>query len=259
MRAHPARWRRPRGAALRPGACSTRCADAAYELAFLTLHVGAGTFQPVRVSDIEEHRMHSEWYQTACRRRCMRSTPRASRGGRIVAVGTTTLRALESAASARNAACRRRRDRFFIRPGFRFRVVDRLITNFHLPRSTLLMLVCAFAGMRQHAARLSPRGGAALSILQLRRRDADRPVTRGALRATPRCGREHALRRAGARRAGTARAPDAGARRCRDARVHAGRDLRRGQGDESRRARRDRRADRAVQHLPSLAAARDSR
>jgi S-adenosylmethionine:tRNA ribosyltransferase-isomerase len=115
------------------------------ELAFLTLHVGAGTFQPVRVSDIDEHRMHSELYQLP--EATVQAVARArTRGGRIVAVGTTTLRALEAAASAGTLRSGHGETNIFIRPGFRFQVVDRLITNFHLPRSTLLMLVCAFAG-----------------------------------------------------------------------------------------------------------------
>lgn len=117
------------------------------ELAFLTLHVGAGTFQPVRVSDIEQHRMHSEryWLPEATVHAIARAH---ARGGRIVAVGTTTVRALESAASAGPMRAGGGETDIFIRPGFRFRVVDRLITNFHLPRSTLLMLVSAFAGMQ---------------------------------------------------------------------------------------------------------------
>jgi len=115
------------------------------ELAFLTLHVGAGTFQPVRVSDIDEHRMHSELYQLP--EATVQALARArTRGGRIVAVGTTTLRALEAAACAGMLRSGGGETNIFIRPGFRFQVVDRLITNFHLPRSTLLMLVCAFAG-----------------------------------------------------------------------------------------------------------------
>jgi S-adenosylmethionine:tRNA ribosyltransferase-isomerase len=117
------------------------------DLAFLTLHVGAGTFQPVRVSDLEEHRMHSELYQLP-EATAHAITRARSRGAHIVAVGTTTLRALESAASAGTLRAGNGETSIFIRPGFRFRVVDRLITNFHLPRSTLLMLVCAFAGMQ---------------------------------------------------------------------------------------------------------------
>jgi S-adenosylmethionine:tRNA ribosyltransferase-isomerase len=113
--------------------------------AHVTLHVGAGTFQPVRVDDLSQHRMHQEWFEVpadtvAAVERCR------ARGGRVVAVGTTTLRALESAARGGELAAGARETDLFITPGFRFRVVDRLVTNFHLPRSTLLMLVSAFAG-----------------------------------------------------------------------------------------------------------------
>jgi S-adenosylmethionine:tRNA ribosyltransferase-isomerase len=116
------------------------------ELAFLTLHVGAGTFQPVRVADIEEHRMHSERYQLP--EATVNAIERArAQGGRVTAVGTTALRALESAGGGGPLRAGSAETDIFIRPGFVFQVVDRLITNFHLPRSTLLMLVCAFAGM----------------------------------------------------------------------------------------------------------------
>ena len=116
------------------------------ELAFLTLHVGAGTFQPVRVSDIREHRMHSEWYRLP--EATVEAVARArARGGRVTAVGTTTLRALESGARSGALQSGEGETDIFIRPGFQFQVVDRLLTNFHLPRSTLLMLVCAFAGL----------------------------------------------------------------------------------------------------------------
>lgn len=120
---------------------------AGVETAWVTLHVGAGTFQPVRVEDTNDHIMHSERYTvpqatvdaiTACRQR----------GGRVMAVGTTSLRALESAASQGELLSREGETTLFITPGFKFRVVDRLLTNFHLPRSTLLMLVCAFGGQR---------------------------------------------------------------------------------------------------------------
>ena len=121
---------------------------------FVTLHVGAGTFQPVRTMDLDSHVMHAERLtvgESACE--AIERTREA--GGRIVAVGTTVARALETAAL--ETAARRPDDRvriepysgetrLFIRPGFRFRVVDALLTNFHLPESTLLMLVCAFAG-----------------------------------------------------------------------------------------------------------------
>ena len=115
-------------------------------LAFVTLHVGAGTFQPVQATRIDEHRMHAERYvgpdavahAVAAARR---------RGGRVLAVGTTSLRALESAADADgNVHSGAGETSLFVTPGYRFRVVDRLLTNFHLPKSTLLMLVAAFGG-----------------------------------------------------------------------------------------------------------------
>jgi S-adenosylmethionine:tRNA ribosyltransferase-isomerase len=115
-------------------------------LAFLTLHVGAGTFQPVRSARIEEHRMHSERYWIPQETADAVAQARGS-GGRVVAVGTTSLRALEGAASAGRVAAGGGETALFITPGFRFQVVDCLITNFHLPRSTLLMLVAAFAGL----------------------------------------------------------------------------------------------------------------
>ena len=116
----------------------------------LTLHVGAGTFRPVRSATLAEHRMHSEWYEVGEATVAAVEAARA-RGGRLVAAGTTTLRALESAAIATGEPGGRllpgaRETALFITPGFEFRVVDRLVTNFHLPRSTLLMLVSAFAG-----------------------------------------------------------------------------------------------------------------
>jgi S-adenosylmethionine:tRNA ribosyltransferase-isomerase len=111
----------------------------------VTLHVGAGTFQPVRVDDLAEHRMHSEWFEVGDAAVAAIEATRAA-GGRIVAAGTTTLRALESAALGSALQAGARETDLFITPGFDFRVVDRLITNFHLPRSTLLMLVSAFAG-----------------------------------------------------------------------------------------------------------------
>jgi len=113
--------------------------------AAVTLHVGPGTFLPVRGESIESHRMHAERYEVppaaaeeleACR----------ARGGRVVAVGTTSVRTLESAFDGARVAAGEGRTELFLRPGDSFRVVDRMITNFHLPRSTLLMLVCAFSG-----------------------------------------------------------------------------------------------------------------
>ncbi|MDR2164499.1 MAG: tRNA preQ1(34) S-adenosylmethionine ribosyltransferase-isomerase QueA, partial [Zoogloeaceae bacterium] len=116
--------------------------------AHLTLHVGAGTYQPVRVTQIAEHRMHREHYDLPAKTAAAIEATRAA-GGRIVAVGTTSLRALESAAIG-NGLVRAgaRETEIFITPGYHFQVVDRLVTNFHLPKSTLLMLVSAFAGMR---------------------------------------------------------------------------------------------------------------
>jgi S-adenosylmethionine:tRNA ribosyltransferase-isomerase len=115
------------------------------ETARVTLHVGAGTFQPVRGEDIASHVMHEEWYRIPEDTVTAIEAARA-RGGRVVAVGTTTLRALESAAAAGPLSAQSAQTRLFIVPGYKFQVVDRLITNFHLPKSTLLMLVSAFAG-----------------------------------------------------------------------------------------------------------------
>ena len=113
--------------------------------AHITLHVGAGTFQPVRSESLAEHRMHSEWFDVpAATVEAVARTQAA--GARVVAVGTTTLRALESAAQGGTLQAGSRETDIFITPGFRFRVVDVLLTNFHLPKSTLLMLVSAFAG-----------------------------------------------------------------------------------------------------------------
>jgi len=122
-----------------------RCAAAGIAIARVTLHVGAGTFQPVRAAELDQHRMHSERAHVgadvvaavgACRQR----------GGRVVAVGTTVVRALESAARNGTIAPFDGDTNIFIRPGYEFRVVDALVTNLHLPESTLLMLVAAFAG-----------------------------------------------------------------------------------------------------------------
>jgi len=115
-------------------------------LAYVTLHVGAGTFQPVKVDDVGKHVMHSERYSVPD------DTARAvaearERGGRITAVGTTSLRALEAASQSGRLESGSGETSLFITPGYGFRLVDRLLTNFHLPRSTLLMLVSAFAGI----------------------------------------------------------------------------------------------------------------
>jgi len=122
--------------------------QAGVDVATLTLHVGAGTFQPVRVTDVGAHRMHAERLEVGPDVVAAVARARA-RGGRVVAVGTTVVRALEAAARGGELApCAGETD-IFIYPGFDFRVVDALVTNFHLPESTLLMLVCAFAGRRR--------------------------------------------------------------------------------------------------------------
>jgi len=115
-------------------------------VAWVTLHVGAGTFAPMQGDDLAAHRMHSEWYRIPPATAAAVAATRRH-GGRIVAVGTTTLRALESAANERGEiAAGEAETALFVTPGFRFRAVDRLLTNFHLPKSTLLVLVSAFAG-----------------------------------------------------------------------------------------------------------------
>jgi S-adenosylmethionine:tRNA ribosyltransferase-isomerase len=116
------------------------------DFAWLTLHVGAGTFQPVRVEDPAHHRMHRERYVIPVDTANALAAARA-RGGRIVAVGTTSLRALEAAAQEGEILPGAGETELFILPGFRFRTADALVTNFHLPKSTLLMLVSAFGGM----------------------------------------------------------------------------------------------------------------
>jgi len=117
------------------------------EFAYVTLHVGAGTFQPVRTKTLAEHCMHAERYEIPAATAAAIEGTRGQ-GGRIVAVGTTTVRCLEASAAAHRApAAGAAETDLFITPGFGFRIVDRLITNFHLPRSTLLVLVSAFAGI----------------------------------------------------------------------------------------------------------------
>jgi S-adenosylmethionine:tRNA ribosyltransferase-isomerase len=114
-------------------------------IAYVTLHVGAGTFQPVRVENIAEHHMHSEWYTIA--QETVDAVRAARAAGRdVVAVGTTSLRALESASQSGELKAGSDDTALFITPGYKFKTVTRLITNFHLPKSTLLMLVSAFAG-----------------------------------------------------------------------------------------------------------------
>lgn len=115
------------------------------EFAYVTLHVGAGTFQPVRVEELKDHHMHAEVVDVSAQV-CAQVAATRARGGRVIAVGTTAVRSLESAAQSGSLAPFSGDTRLFITPGYQFKVVDALITNFHLPRSTLLMLVCAFAG-----------------------------------------------------------------------------------------------------------------
>lgn len=115
------------------------------QIAEVTLHVGAGTFQPVKVNDVSAHQMHAEWLsvsQSVCD--AIKST--RAKGGRVIAVGTTVVRALESASVSGSIAPFEGETRIFIYPGYVFRSVDAMITNFHLPKSTLLMLVSAFSG-----------------------------------------------------------------------------------------------------------------
>jgi S-adenosylmethionine:tRNA ribosyltransferase-isomerase len=114
-------------------------------IAYVTLHVGAGTFQPVRVENLAEHNMHSEWY-TIAQETVDLVAAAQSAGRNVVAVGTTSLRALESASQSGALQAGSGDTRLFITPGYRFKTVTRLITNFHLPKSTLMMLVSAFAG-----------------------------------------------------------------------------------------------------------------
>ncbi len=122
-------------------------AERGVEFAWVTLHVGAGTFQPVRVKNLAKHRMHGERYEIpAATVAAMDAAKR--RGGKVIAVGTTTVRCLEASAAAHGAPVAGGAETdLFITPGFEFRVIDRLITNFHLPKSTLLVLVSAFAGV----------------------------------------------------------------------------------------------------------------
>jgi S-adenosylmethionine:tRNA ribosyltransferase-isomerase len=122
-----------------------RLREKGVQMAFVTLHVGAGTFQPVRSENLAEHKMHSEWYTVPDA--TVEAVRAAQRAGReVVAVGTTSMRALESASQSGSLQAGSADTRLFITPGYRFKTVTRLITNFHLPKSTLLMLVSAFAG-----------------------------------------------------------------------------------------------------------------
>lgn len=123
-----------------------RIGDRGVASACVTLHVGAGTFQPVRVERLDAHRMHREYVEVSAAA-CRAIEAARARGGRIIAVGTTSVRALESAAQGGGLRPFAGETEIFIYPGYEFRVIDAMITNFHLPESTLLMLVCAFAGL----------------------------------------------------------------------------------------------------------------
>lgn len=125
--------------------------EAGIESTTVTLHVGAGTFQPMRVENIEDHLMHAEWLEVS-QAACDAIAAARARGGRVVAVGTTAVRSLETAAQDGSLRPFSGDSRIFIYPPYRFRVVDAMITNFHLPESTLLMLVSAFAGHDQTLA-----------------------------------------------------------------------------------------------------------
>jgi S-adenosylmethionine:tRNA ribosyltransferase-isomerase len=123
-----------------------RCRIKGIQFAYVTLHVGAGTFQPVRHEDLSKHDMHSEWYSVSPE--TVAIIQQARQAGRdVIAVGTTSLRALESASQSGTLVAGNADTRLFITPGYQFKTVTRLVTNFHLPKSTLLMLVSAFAGV----------------------------------------------------------------------------------------------------------------
>ena len=125
-----------------------RLKDKGVKFAYVTLHVGAGTFQPVRTENLSEHKMHTEWYTIA--QDTVDAVREARAAGRdVIAVGTTSLRALESASQSGALVAGSADTALFITPGYKFKTVTRLITNFHLPKSTLLMLVSAFAGFTE--------------------------------------------------------------------------------------------------------------
>ncbi len=203
-------------------------------IARVTLHVGAGTFQPVRTEEVGDAPHASRAYDVP------RETMDAIAGRRVLAVGTTALRALESAALTGQL---RGETSLFVHPGFQFLLVDRLLTNFHLPRSSLLMLAAAFAGLENIRHAYAHAIARALPLLFLRRRHADR---KGRVKFT-------VAHRDGQARRGTA---GARARRGGHARLHAGGHLRHGEGHVASGAARGRRADRARQHLPPVAASR---
>ncbi|OED44247.1 tRNA preQ1(34) S-adenosylmethionine ribosyltransferase-isomerase QueA [Endozoicomonas sp. (ex Bugula neritina AB1)] len=122
-----------------------RLEDKGIKKAFVTLHVGSGTYQPVRVDDIKDHVMHAEYIEVP-EETCQAVRETRARGGRVIAVGTTSVRSLESASASGEIQPFQGDSNIFIYPGYEFRSVDAMVTNFHLPQSTLLMLVSAFAG-----------------------------------------------------------------------------------------------------------------
>jgi len=125
-----------------------RLKEKGVKFAYVTLHVGAGTFQPVRTENLSEHKMHTEWYTIG--QETVDAVREAKAAGRdVIAVGTTSLRALESASQSGELVAGSADTALFITPGYKFKTVTRLITNFHLPKSTLLMLVSAFAGFTE--------------------------------------------------------------------------------------------------------------
>ena len=195
--ASPARWPRP------PPACTSmpqlvaRLDALGVARAQVTLHVGAGTFQPLRVDDVSRPRDARRALRGAAVAGAMRCSDCRAAGGRVVAVGTTVARALESAAAGGELAAGRGDTRLFITPGYAFRVVDALLTNFHLPESTLLMLVSAFAGREAVLAAYAHAVREQLPVLQLRRRDVHH--------AAPGRARMIALRTAGDRGRGAPR------------------------------------------------------
>jgi S-adenosylmethionine:tRNA ribosyltransferase-isomerase len=128
-----------------------RLTDKRIQTAYLTLHVGSGTFQPLRAENLDEHRMHSEYCEIS-EGLVARIRSAKAGGHRVIAVGTTVVRSLETAALGGALEPYRGETSLFIRPGFRFRCVDVMLTNFHLPESTLLALVCAFGGYTETMA-----------------------------------------------------------------------------------------------------------
>jgi S-adenosylmethionine:tRNA ribosyltransferase-isomerase len=131
-----------------------RLGNKGVQVAELTLHVGAGTFQPIKVGDIKEHVMHQEWFEVS-QSVCEQIMLTKQRGGRVIAVGTTTVRSLETAALSGKLQPYQGETDIFIYPGFNFQVIDGMVTNFHLPRSTLLLLVSAFASREKVLAAYS--------------------------------------------------------------------------------------------------------